>query len=37
MQRGGIVMCTMLAEIERRTKIPIADLFDVIVGVSTGE
>jgi hypothetical protein len=32
----GIIPATILAELERRTKRPIAQLFDLIVGTSTG-
>lgn len=32
----GIIAATVLAEIERRTRRPISDLFDLIAGTSTG-
>src|SRR2546421_11063200 len=32
----GIIPATVLAEIEKRTKKPIAKLFDLIAGTSTG-
>ncbi|HEY3086686.1 MAG TPA: patatin-like phospholipase family protein [Jatrophihabitantaceae bacterium] len=32
----GIIPAMILAEIERRTKRPIAKLFDLITGTSTG-
>src|SRR5258708_32490576 len=33
---GGIVTVMLLAEIERRTQRPIANLFDLVAGTSTG-
>src|SRR5262245_29471105 len=32
----GIIPAVVLAEVERRTRRPIADLFDLIAGTSTG-
>lgn len=32
----GLIPCAVLAEIEQRTGKPIARLFDVIAGTSTG-
>jgi patatin-like phospholipase/acyl hydrolase len=32
----GIVPASVLAEIERRTKRPVAKLFDLVAGTSTG-
>jgi len=32
----GILPCMVLAKIERLTQEPIADLFDVMAGTSTG-
>ena len=32
----GIIPCTVLAEIEKRTGKPVAELFDLIAGTSTG-